>query len=165
MTIGDRIKQLREARGVSQTELADAVGTTKQNIYKYENNVVTNIPSDRIERIAAYFQVSPAYLMGWEIEQDVENTLGTGMLNALSHITPSDRHDDAQDLIQTLYEKFKTEEETQKEILNSSWMKLNSKARGMLCEYAEFLCTKEKYLKSEEFGMFGPLGSRKKNGE
>jgi len=65
MTIGERIKQLRTEKEITQTELADIIGTTKQNIYKYENGIITNIPSDKIEAISNYFQVSPAFLMGW----------------------------------------------------------------------------------------------------
>lgn len=65
MTIGERIKQLRIEKEITQTELADIIGTTKQNIYKYENGIITNIPSDKIEAISKYFQISPAFLMGW----------------------------------------------------------------------------------------------------
>lgn len=65
MTIGERIKQLRIEKEITQTELADIIGTTKQNIYKYENGIITNIPSDKIEAISRYFQISPAFLMGW----------------------------------------------------------------------------------------------------
>lgn len=66
MTIGEKIKQLRESKQITQTELASVLKTTKQNIYKYETGIISNIPSDKIEIIANYFQVSPAYLMGWE---------------------------------------------------------------------------------------------------
>lgn len=66
MTIGDRIKQCREALSITQTALADIVGTTKQNIYKYENGIITNIPSDRVKAIAAALNTTPTYLMGWE---------------------------------------------------------------------------------------------------
>jgi len=66
MTIGEKIKQLRESKKITQTELASVLKTTKQNIYKYETGIISNIPSDKIEIIANYFQVSPAYLMGWE---------------------------------------------------------------------------------------------------
>lgn len=72
MTIGTRIKSLRESKGITQTELAELIGTTKQNIYKYENGIITNIPSDKIELIAQRLSVSPAYLMGWEDEQPPE---------------------------------------------------------------------------------------------
>ena len=35
MTVGERIKALRENKGLTQIELALAANTTKQNIYKY----------------------------------------------------------------------------------------------------------------------------------
>lgn len=66
MTVGDRIKKQREKVGFSQTELAEKVKVSKQTLHKYENNIVTNIPSNKIEEIAKYLSVSPAYLMGWE---------------------------------------------------------------------------------------------------
>ena len=75
MTIGERIKKARETKGISQTELANAVKISKQNLYKYENNIITNIPSDKIEAIAYYLEVSPAFLMGWEDEKTDNNTI------------------------------------------------------------------------------------------
>ncbi|MDF2543437.1 MAG: putative transcriptional regulator [Anaerocolumna sp.] len=65
MTIGDRIKQLREEKKITQEELAKHIDSTKQTIHKYENNIVTNIPSDKIEMIAYALESTPAYLMGW----------------------------------------------------------------------------------------------------
>ena len=65
MNTGHRIKHLREKLGMTQTELGDAVGTTKQTIYKYETGVVTNIPLDRLGRIADALETTPGYLMGW----------------------------------------------------------------------------------------------------
>ena len=72
MTVGERIKRLRENKEVSQSELAEKIGTTKQNIYKYENGIVTNIPSDNIEAIAKVLHTTPAFLMGWEANSDDE---------------------------------------------------------------------------------------------
>ena len=66
MTIGDRIKKQRELLGISQVELAEKIKVSKQTLYKYENDIVTNIPSDKIEDIAKFCGVSPSYLMGWE---------------------------------------------------------------------------------------------------
>jgi repressor LexA len=70
MTKGERIKKVRESLGISQTELAEKVSSTKQNIYKYENDIITNIPSDKIEAIAEALHTTPAYLMGWEEKLD-----------------------------------------------------------------------------------------------
>ena len=66
MSIGFRIKSAREAKKMTQEELGAACGTTKQSIFKYETGIVTNIPLDRLEKIAEILDVSPAFLMGWE---------------------------------------------------------------------------------------------------
>lgn len=66
MTIGDRIREQREKAKISQTELAKKVHISKQTLYKYEMNIITNIPSNKIEEIAQKLYISPAYLMGWE---------------------------------------------------------------------------------------------------
>lgn len=69
MTKGEIIRRLREKVGMSQTELAKKIGTTKQNVYKYENGIITNIPSNKIEAIADVFNVSPDYIMGWNTDE------------------------------------------------------------------------------------------------
>lgn len=65
MTVGKRIKELRDKCGMSQVDLADKVSVSKQTLYKYENDIITNIPSDKIECIAKVLRTSPSYLMGW----------------------------------------------------------------------------------------------------
>ena len=65
MSIGQRIKECRELLKMTQESLANKIGTTKQTIYKYENDIITNIPSDKIELIAKTLGTSPSYLMGW----------------------------------------------------------------------------------------------------
>ena len=66
MTIGKKIREARTKMGLSQEALARAVNSTKQAIYKYENDIVTNIPMDKIEIMSQVLAVSPAYLMGWD---------------------------------------------------------------------------------------------------
>lgn len=69
MTVGERIKAMRERLGMSQVDFASRMNVSKQTLYKYENNIVTNIPSDKIEAVAQICNVSPAYFMGWEQER------------------------------------------------------------------------------------------------
>ena len=66
MNIGDKIKRERLRHHMSQDDIAKAIGSTKQAVYKYENGIVTNIPLDKIEIMAQLFGTTPAYLMGWE---------------------------------------------------------------------------------------------------
>ena len=68
--LGDRLKELREERNLSQTEVANKIGITKQNLYKYENGIIENIPIDKIEALANYFDVSPSLIMGWDDSLD-----------------------------------------------------------------------------------------------
>lgn len=68
MTVGERIREARIKLGMSQVDFADKINVSKQTLYKYENNIITNIPSDKIEAAAELCNISPAYLMGWEIE-------------------------------------------------------------------------------------------------
>lgn len=67
-TIGNTLKALRESRNLSQTEVASKIGVSKQNLFKYENDIVQNIPTKYIEKLANLFDVSPGYIMGWQDE-------------------------------------------------------------------------------------------------
>jgi len=80
MTKGEKIVALRERKGMRSVDLADKIGVSKQLMYKYENDIITNIPSDKLEMISSALDSSPAYLMGWEDEEgnklfkeDIEN--------------------------------------------------------------------------------------------
>ena len=71
MTKGQRIKKRREELSIQQTELARRVGITKHTLYKYENDIITNIPSDNLEKIAKALDVSPSYIFGWTEKPDL----------------------------------------------------------------------------------------------
>lgn len=68
MGLSENIKHIRAKRNLTLDDVAKFVGTTRQTIQKYESGVISNIPSDKIELMADLFNVSPAYLMGWESE-------------------------------------------------------------------------------------------------
>ena len=92
MTVSERLKQLREQLGMSQVEFAAKINVSKQTLYKYENNIITNIPSDKIESAARICNVSPAYIMGWgnEIKPITSDTS--------PELTARDERDIAKDL-------------------------------------------------------------------
>lgn len=66
MTQGDYIKKARTDAGLTMEELANICHTTKQTIFKYENDIVTNIPMDKIKLMSDALNVSPTQLLGWE---------------------------------------------------------------------------------------------------
>ena len=50
MTLGDKIRELRRAAGLTQGDLAKMLNTTKQTIGKYEQGIVSNLPLSRAEK-------------------------------------------------------------------------------------------------------------------
>lgn len=88
MTVGDRIKFYRELRGISQEQLGDLIGVSKQAIYKYEKNIVSNLPLDRLEQMATALGTTGAVLMGWEKDYNVfKKTTRQELLEAVSEMS------------------------------------------------------------------------------
>lgn len=63
MTMGERIKQLRIQKGLTQEELGKYIGVKKAAIMKYEKGNVQNMKRSSIEILSKLFNVTPSYLM------------------------------------------------------------------------------------------------------
>lgn len=62
MNVSDRIRELRKIKGISQDELAEKLGVSRQAISKWENE--QSIPDiDKIIMLSDYFEVSTDYLL------------------------------------------------------------------------------------------------------
>ena len=71
-TIGERIKEARTKKGLSQTELAEKLGyKSRSSVNKIEVGG-RDIPRSQIVKIAEILGVTPSYLMGWEDEKKDE---------------------------------------------------------------------------------------------
>ena len=66
MGFKENMKKYRTKKLMTLEKLADIVGVSKQTIQKYESGVITNVPTDKIEKIAQALNISPGVLMGWE---------------------------------------------------------------------------------------------------
>lgn len=64
--LGKRIRVLRMNAGLSQTDMASQIGVSKQSLYKYEHDIVANVPYKTILKIANALNVSPGFILGWE---------------------------------------------------------------------------------------------------
>lgn len=76
LTKGERLKLLRTNSNYTLEEVGKSIGISKQTLFKYENDIITNIPSDKIENLSNFYGVSPAYIMGWE-EKITESEIDT----------------------------------------------------------------------------------------
>lgn len=65
MSIGEKLKALRKQNRMTLEDVANYLHVGRATVLKYENGMITNIPSDKIEQLAVLFNTSPAYLMGW----------------------------------------------------------------------------------------------------
>ena len=95
MSVGRRIKLAREQRSMTLEDVARLCETTKQTIFKYENEIVTNIPYEKIVLLSKALDVSPSYLFGWEEKKSSPResglTEGEQMLLNLFRQIPEDQ--------------------------------------------------------------------------
>ena len=63
----DRIKELRNKRGMTLAQIADALNTTEATAQRYESGKgIKSIPYEVIEKYANIFNCKPQFLMGWD---------------------------------------------------------------------------------------------------
>ena len=62
MNISDRIQALRKSRGISQEQLADVLGVSRQAVSKWEAEQ-SSPDLERIVAMAEYFDVTTDYLL------------------------------------------------------------------------------------------------------
>ena len=62
--VPNRLRELRDARGLTRRALAIELDVTEQTIFRWETSR-QGIPDERKIEFARYFDVSVAELMGW----------------------------------------------------------------------------------------------------
>ena len=68
--VGDRIKDARKAKGLTQKDLAKLLKCSHTTVSKYEQGEIENMPRPRMQRIAEILDISPVVLFGFaETEQ------------------------------------------------------------------------------------------------
>ena len=72
--LDEQIRELRNIRRISQIQLANKLGVTKQSVSNWENdNILPSI--EMLVKIANFFEVSTDYLLGLDKKRtlDIEN--------------------------------------------------------------------------------------------
>ena len=64
--MAQRIKELRQERGMTLEQVADIVGVGKSTVRKWETGMIANMRRDKIATLAKALGTTPAYLMGWK---------------------------------------------------------------------------------------------------
>jgi transcriptional regulator with XRE-family HTH domain len=66
---GNRIAFLREIQGLKPVDIASRIGVSENTALRWERGVV-QIPDERKLQLAALFDVSVGFLMGWPETND-----------------------------------------------------------------------------------------------
>ena len=88
MTVGERIRALREEKDMSLAEVARQIGIGRSTLYKYETGAIRNIPPDNIHALANFFGVMRPYLMGWTDERNINPAKNLDMVAERMRMAP-----------------------------------------------------------------------------
>ena len=73
LNMGQKIKALREEHELTLEQVGEAVGVGKSTVRKWETGIIANMRRDKIAALAQVLHTTPAYLMGWKEEIEVDN--------------------------------------------------------------------------------------------
>ncbi|MGD1843283.1 MAG: helix-turn-helix domain-containing protein [Thermonemataceae bacterium] len=119
--IGDNIKKYREMLKYSQAYVAEELGISQNAYSKIENNQTKSFTVDRLEKVAALFQISLADLIGIEKSIAVNNVDQSGGFGYVNH------HYDASGVVALLKEEVKILREEKAQLLKIIDKLANSK--------------------------------------
>lgn len=67
-TVGQRIFEVRKKKKITRKQIADFLKVHETTIKRYEDGTTKKIPTEVVEKIAKFMNVSIDYLTGWEYE-------------------------------------------------------------------------------------------------
>jgi len=116
MSFGERLKVLREKKGISKTNLANSISLHYSQIGRYERNEAT--PSaDMLKKLANEFNVTTDYLMN-----GTTNDLANEMINDKSLINQFKRiailSDENKKVVMALIDAFIFKQETKQKLIS-----------------------------------------------
>ena len=84
MNIADRIQNLRKTKGISQEDLADKIGVSRQAVSKWESE--QSVPDmEKIIIMSDYFEVTTDYILkGIENEKQVADTVNASIFMSIA---------------------------------------------------------------------------------
>ena len=101
--MAERIKALRQEKGLTLEQVADVVGVGKSTVRKWETGMIANMRRAKIGDLAKALGTTPAYLMGWDENERSPSepvlTEGEKMMLELFRRIPEDRQTAALELL------------------------------------------------------------------
>jgi len=73
MTTGERLRAIRNLRGLTQDKLAELSGVTQANISDIETGDVKSPTGETIVKLAEALGITTDHLLGYELKEEVQN--------------------------------------------------------------------------------------------
>jgi transcriptional regulator with XRE-family HTH domain len=93
--MAQRIKTLRQEKGLTLEQVAEVVGVGKSTVRKWETGMIANMRRDKIADLAKALGTTPEYLMGWEEKKNSPSepqlTEGEQKMLELFRLIPEDK--------------------------------------------------------------------------
>lgn len=71
MEIKDILKNRRTELGLTQLDVANAVGVSEATVSRWESGDIANMKRSRIASLASVLKISPSIIMGWNEEHEI----------------------------------------------------------------------------------------------
>lgn len=101
--MAQKIKTLRQEKGLTLEQVAEVVGVGKSTVRKWETGMIANMRRDKIADLAKALGTTPAYLMGWDEKENSHSepklTEGEELMLELFRKIPEDRQAAALELL------------------------------------------------------------------
>ena len=133
MTIGERIKELRNEKGYSLRTLANEIGVSAPTIQRYETGEIPNISPAMIGKLASALGTSASWLLG-EQEKTAKNAVSVELSAT-------------ENMLLKMYREFSPAE---KEIIRNMILSLNE-SRAAIAAMRYKLDFAEEFIKSTEY--------------
>ena len=111
--MAQRIKTLRKENNLTLEQVANIVGVGKSTVRKWETGMIANMKRDKISALAQALNTTPAYLMGWDEEneknspEELKLAEGEKMLLDLFNQVPKENQEMVLDMIRIALKKKK----------------------------------------------------------
>lgn len=102
IVVGRRLKELRTRDKRSLQEVADAVGISKAHVWNLEKGESTNPSMSLLLKLAEYFRVGIADLVGEDPGGEQEDQEIVALYRDLKHLGPRDR-----EIVQAMIERMR----------------------------------------------------------
>jgi transcriptional regulator with XRE-family HTH domain len=105
MGIAENLKKRRDELDLTLLDVAKKVGVSEATVQRYESGLIKNLRQERVVKLADALQMTPAQLLGWEVEEPTvakpreEENISAPLVIKVDSKEPESRYTDSDEII------------------------------------------------------------------